>query len=211
MAMLFDDLARATIRARLGRAYGLQRESSDCFWVRLRLGDVALRLHPQGAGRNRRPPDRDRPRGSSHHGLRAECATSGPWRWDGECLRPSDHRRSRALRNCRLAIPSSGRNIAAASAHAALRGGGREGRVRPRVEHSQGTRADRADPEGNRARSRWRSRSASGAVPSVRRNLAESTAWLPGRAPQRGVRVSYAPSAAASRVDRRGGSGRRRA
>lgn len=50
MAMLFDDLARATIRARLGRAYGLQRESSDCFWVRLRLGDVALRLHPQGAG-----------------------------------------------------------------------------------------------------------------------------------------------------------------
>ena len=50
MAMLFDDLARATIRTLLGRACRLQRESSDCFWVRLRLGDVALRLHPQGAG-----------------------------------------------------------------------------------------------------------------------------------------------------------------
>jgi len=50
MATLFDDLAWATIRARLGRAYGLQRKSRDCFWVRLRLVDIALRLHPRGAG-----------------------------------------------------------------------------------------------------------------------------------------------------------------
>src|SRR5262249_22548289 len=94
--------------------------------------------------------------------------------------RPSGHRRSRALRHCRLAIPSSGRNIAAASAHAALRGAGREGRVRPTVEHSHGTRSDRTGRQASYGRLLAGINGVQGMVPAAGMARLDSTQLLLG-------------------------------